>query len=147
MKTMARRSASVSPPRPEARRESATVFVVDDDPAMRDSLRWLLASAGFAVETFESAEQFLRTCEGPRGGCIVADVRLPGMDGFCLQRELQARAVELPLILISAFREPLMVERAASAGAVDFLRKPFDDQMLLDAVSRAMGHDRLGSSD
>lgn len=121
----------------------STVFVVDDDPAMRDSLRWLLESAGLAVETFPTAEAFLDRSQWPaRAGCLVLDVRLPGMDGLELQKELRAREVDLPVILVSAYTDPDAIERAQSAGARAFFRKPFDDQLLLDAVAEAISADR-----
>ena len=121
----------------------STVFVVDDDPSMRDSLRWLLESAGLAVETFPTAEAFLDRRQLPaRAGCLVLDVRLPGMDGLELQKELRAREVDLPVILVSAYSDPDAIERAQSAGVRAFFRKPFDDQLLLDAVAEAISADR-----
>jgi two-component system, LuxR family, response regulator FixJ len=119
-----------------------TVFVVDDDPAMRSSLRWLLESEGLAVETFETAEDFLDACNPERSGCLVLDVRMPGIGGVGLQRELNARGVGWPVIVITGYADPTTESRVREAGAHAFLEKPFDDALLIDVVEHAIEADR-----
>ena len=121
-----------------------TVFVVDDDPAMRDSLRWLLQSEGLAVQTYVSAKEFLDAYDPGTPGCLVLDVCLPGMNGLALQGELKARRIPLPTIIITGYGDARTAERALKAGALDFIEKPFDDQLLLDRVRHAIGADRPG---
>ena len=120
----------------------ATVFVVDDDAGMRDSLRWLLESVSLAVEAYATAEEFLAIYDPGRPGCLVLDLRMPGMSGLELQQELQARRAVLPIIIITAYGEVPAAVRAMKAGAIDFLEKPFSDQLLLDRVQRALETDR-----
>lgn len=117
-----------------------TVFVVDDDPAMRNSLRWLIESTGLPVKTAASAAEFLRSYEDVPG-CLVLDVRMPGMSGLELQAELAARRVSLPILVITAYAEIPLVVRAMKAGAFDFIEKPFSDQMLLDRIRKAIDAD------
>lgn len=124
-----------------------TVFVVDDDPAMRSSLRWLLESEGLAVETYETAEDFLDTCDPSRVGCLVLDVRMPGIGGVGLQRELQERGVAWPVIVITGYADPATESRVRAAGAHAFLKKPFDDALLIDVVAHAIEADRRGRSE
>lgn len=119
-----------------------TVFVVDDDPAMRESLRWLIESVGLAVETYGTARDFLRAYDGSRPGCLVLDVRMPGLSGLDLQDELAARRVRLPVIIITGFADVSMAVRALKAGAMDFIEKPFSDQDLLDRIRGAIDTDR-----
>ncbi|HEY4116047.1 MAG TPA: response regulator FixJ [Rhizomicrobium sp.] len=114
------------------------VFVVDDDPAMRDSLKLLLESSGFATHTYESALAFLASDAPGRFGCVVADIRMPEMDGLQLQEELQSRRSALPAILMTGHADVPIAVRAMKAGAVDFLEKPFDDEALLGSVQRAL---------
>jgi len=114
------------------------VFVVDDDEAVRDSLGMLLRSVGLEVELFDSANAFLDGFDAARPGCLVLDVRLPGMSGLELQKELAAREVELPIVFITGHGDVPMAVGALQAGALDFLEKPFKEQDLLDRVSRAL---------
>jgi two-component system response regulator FixJ len=120
-----------------------TVFVVDDDRAMRDSLRWLLESVGLTVRTYSTAAAFLREYEPAQPGCLVLDVRMPGMSGLDLQAELVRRGAGLPTIVVTGHAEVPMAVRAVKAGAVDFIEKPFSDQLLLDRVRQALEIDRL----
>lgn len=115
-----------------------TVFVVDDDDAVRESLRALLEAAAFHVDDFSSAAAFLEAYKPPRPGCLVADIRMPGMDGIELQEELARRHIELPVIVMTGHGDVPLAVRAMKAGAVDFIEKPFDDQLLLDGVDRAL---------
>jgi two-component system response regulator FixJ len=119
-----------------------TVFVVDDDPAMRQSLRWLLQSVGLAVEAFPSAEAFLDAADSTRPGCLVLDVRMPGMSGLHLQDELKARGVTLPIIVVTGYAEVPTAVRALKGGATDFIEKPFSDQLLVDSVRNAIALDQ-----
>ena len=121
-----------------------TVFVVDDDPAMRDSLRWLLQSEGLAVRTYVTAKEFLDAYSPGTRGCLVLDVCLPGMSGLALQHELNARHIPLPTIIITGYGDARTAKRALKAGALDFLEKPFDDQRLLDRVRQAIDTDQHG---
>lgn len=123
-----------------------TVFVVDDDPAMRSSLRWLLESEGLAVETYETAEDFLDTCDPRRSGCLVLDVRMPGIGGVGLQHELNARGVAWPVIVITGYADSTTETRVREAGAHAFLKKPFDDALLIDVVAHAIEADRATRS-
>ena len=125
------------PPEPEA-----IVFVVDDDRAMRDSLRWLLESIGLTVRTYPTAAEFLREHQPSQPGCLVLDVRMPGMSGLDLQAELVRRGAELPTIVVTGHAEVAMAVRAVKAGALDFIEKPFSDQLLLDRVRQALEIDR-----
>ncbi len=116
----------------------ATVFVVDDDDAMRDSLSYLLQSVGLAVEAFPSAEHFLAAYDPARPGCLVLDVRMPGMSGLELQQILIERGSALPVIVITGHGDVPMAVRAMRAGAIDFIEKPFNNQALLDRVTAAI---------
>ena len=115
-----------------------TIFVVDDDESVRRSLKRLMKSAGFKVETFPSAREFLNTGGTRRTGILVVDVRMPEMTGLELQKQLAASGAEIPVIFISAHEDYQSVEMALAAGAVAFLYKPFDDQDLLAAIYRAL---------
>jgi FixJ family two-component response regulator len=115
-----------------------TVFVVDDDRAMRDSLSWLLDSVGLRVRSYATAADFLADHDPAQPGCLVLDVRMPGMSGLDLQAELARRGVELPTIVITGHAEVSMAVRAVKAGAIDFIEKPFSDQLLLDRVRQAL---------
>ena len=121
----------------------AVVFVVDDDPAIRDALTSLLRSVGLAVETFESAQEFLNRQPPDGPGCLVLDVRLPGVSGLDLQRVLATAQMTLPIIFLTGYGDIPMSVRAMKAGAVDFLPKPFHDQELLDAIQQALERDRV----
>ncbi len=119
-----------------------TVFVVDDDAAMRKSLSWLLQSVGFTVAVFESAEAFLDRIDPAARGCLILDVRMPGMGGLNLQDALAARGVDLPTIVITGYAEVPSAVRAMKAGAIDFLEKPFSDDVLLERVRHALAVER-----
>ena len=116
----------------------AIIFVVDDDAAMRRSLAYLFDSAGWQVETFESARDFLHRYAGHTPGCLLLDVRMPLMSGLELQQELSRHAISLPVIFLSGHGDLAMAVQTMKAGACDFLEKPCKDQVLLDAVSRAV---------
>ncbi len=118
--------------------DEATVFVVDDDEAVRDSLETLVRSAGWNAECYESASAFLENCLPSRAGCLVLDVRMPGMDGLVLQEELQRRGVDMPIVFLTGHGDVRMAVRAIRDGAVDFIEKPFREQELLDSVKRAI---------
>jgi len=114
------------------------VHIVDDDEAVRDSLRLLLYSVGIEAITYASAADFLERCDCTRPGCVIADVRMPGMSGLDLQKELLRRDVPLPVIIITAHGDTPMAVGALKAGACDFLEKPYDDQYLIDTVRHAI---------
>lgn len=119
----------------------AIIFVVDDDAAMRRSLAYLFDSAGWQVQTFESARAFLQRYDGHVPGCLLLDVRMPLMSGLELQQELNNKtghAISLPVIFLSGHGDLAMAVQTMKAGACDFLEKPCKDQVLLDAVSRAV---------
>jgi two-component system, LuxR family, response regulator FixJ len=118
------------------------VFLVDDEQAVRDSLRWLLESVGLSVRSYATATDFLHDYDAAQPGCLVLDVRMPGMSGLDLQEELARRGAALPTIVITAYAEVPMAVRAVKAGAVDFIQKPFSDQLLLDRVRQALEIDR-----
>lgn len=122
-------------------RES-TVFVVDDDPAMRASLRWLIESVSLGVATFDTAEAFLESYTGEQPGCLVLDVRMPGLSGLELQAALAARGLSLPTIIVTGHADVAMAVRAVQNGALDFLEKPFSDQALLDRIRQGIELDR-----
>jgi len=118
-----------------------TVFVVDDDEALRTSFAWLLASVGFAVETCESAEAFLAACTPQRPGCAIVDLALPGLDGVALQAALTARGILLPVIIVTGHAGVASVVAAFRHGAFDYLEKPCSEQVLLDRVNAAVAQD------
>jgi two-component system response regulator FixJ len=115
-----------------------TVFVVDDDSAVRSSLRLLLKSVGLAVSTFDSAQAFLDAYPEHSAGCILLDVRMPGMSGPLLQQQLALRGSMLPVIFITGHGDVSMAVEAMQNGAFDFVEKPFHDQAILDRVQRAL---------
>lgn len=119
----------------------SVVFVVDDDVSMRDALRNLLRSVGLEVETFDTAQEFLARPRPDVPGCLVLDVRLPGLSGLELQRELTKADIEIPIIFITGHGDIQMSVQAMKAGAVEFLEKPFRHQDLLDAVQDAIERD------
>lgn len=128
--------------RPPVHAMTPTVHVVDDDTDMRDSLRWLMGTVGLAVETYASAEDFLRRFEPDgRPGCLVFDVRMPGTSGLDLYETLVSRAAALPVIFITAYADVPMAIRAMKSGAVEFVEKPFNRQALLERVQRAVRQD------
>lgn len=115
-----------------------TVFVVDDDEAVRDSLCLLMKSVGLAVETFSSAQAFLEAYDADRAGCLVLDIRLPGMSGVELHESLNKQHAILPVIIITGHGDVPMAVQSMQRGAVDFIQKPFRDQDLLDRVNQAL---------
>ena len=118
------------------------VFVVDDDPSVRSSLKFLLSTVGLQVESFDSADAFLHKKASNAPSCLVLDVRLPGLSGLDFQRELAARNIHIPIVFLTGHGDIPMSVRAMKAGAVEFLTKPFRDQDLLDAVRIALERDR-----
>lgn len=114
------------------------VYVVDDEPSIRDSLAMLLRSVGLASRTFPDAKSFLAAYQPREHACLIADVRMPGMSGLELQETLRARGVRLPVIIITGHGDIAMAVRAMKAGADDFIEKPYHDQTLLDAVHRGL---------
>lgn len=119
-----------------------TVFVVDDDEAMRDSIHWLLESVSLPARMFVSASEFLNSCDLGQAGCILLDVRMPGMSGMDLLEHLKANDVLQPVIIITGHGDVPMAVRALKHGAFDFIQKPFNSQELLDRVNAALKLDR-----
>jgi two-component system, LuxR family, response regulator FixJ len=119
----------------------ATIFVVDDDLAVRDALKLLLRSVGQAVETYGSAQEFLDAYSEDRPGCLVLDIRMPGMSGLELQQKLNEKHSILPIIFITGHGDVPMAVEAMQAGAVDFIQKPFRDQDLIDRINQALEKD------
>lgn len=115
-----------------------TVFIVDDDPAVRKSMQSLIQSVGLRVETFASAQEFLDAYDDSRTGCLVLDVRMPRMSGLDLQARLVAEGKYIPIIIVTGFGDMAMAVRAMRAGAVDVLEKPVSPQVLLDSVNSAL---------
>jgi FixJ family two-component response regulator len=118
------------------------VFVVDDDSSIREAIKTLVSLVGLRVETFGTAQEFLRSKRPDVPGCVVLDVELPGLSGLDLQRELAAHGIKLPIIFITGYGDIPMSVRAIKAGAQDFLTKPFRDRDLLDAIQQALERDR-----
>ena len=114
------------------------VFIVDDDDAVRRFLSGLIESVELAVEAYASARDFLAAYEPGRPGCLVLDVRMPGMSGLELQRELAERAIDLPVIVLTGHGNVQVAVHAMKAGAVDFVEKPFDNELLLDRIQKAV---------
>jgi two-component system response regulator FixJ len=115
-----------------------TVFIVDDDAAVRDALSLLLSLRGFATAVFGSAEDFLGVVSPAWRGCVVADIRMQGMSGLAMQQALAERAPALPVIIVTAHGDIAAARQAFKSAAVDFFEKPFDDQLLVAAIERAM---------
>jgi FixJ family two-component response regulator len=122
---------------------SGVVFVIDDDASLRRAIQRVLGSVGLHVELFGSAREFLAANRPDAPSCVVLDVRLPGMSGLDLQRELTSAGIHIPLIFITSYGDIPMSVRAMKAGAVEFLTKPFRDQDLLDAIQLALKRDRF----
>jgi RNA polymerase sigma factor (sigma-70 family) len=122
--------------------EKPVIFIVDDDPSVRQSTELLLKSVGFNVKTFVSAQDFLNANLQEGLGCLILDVRMPGMSGLDLQEKLVSTKTPLPVIFITGHGTVPMSVRAMKAGAVDFLQKPFEEQDLLDAINRAITRQR-----
>jgi len=119
-----------------------TIYVVDDDPSVRDSMELMLKSVGFNVKTLGSAQDFLKADLQEDLGCLVLDVRMPGMSGLDLQEKLVSAKTPMPVVFITGHGTVPMSVRAMKAGAVDFLQKPFEEQDLLDAINRAVARQR-----
>jgi two-component system response regulator FixJ len=123
---------------PQNEPQQGVVFIVDDDEALRDSLCWLLESAGLRVEPHDSANSFLQSYYPGQSGCLLLDVRMPGMNGLELQEQLESRDVRLPVVIMTGHGDVAMAVRALKAGAMDFIEKPFDDELLLTSIQRAL---------
>lgn len=118
--------------------QEQVVYVVDDDQGMLDSTVWLLESVGLKALPFTSGRAFLEACDRPCNACVLLDVRMPGMGGLNVQEELRRRGIDLPLIFVSGHADVPIVVRAFRAGAVDFIEKPYNEQLLLDSVQQAL---------
>ncbi|MCX7169810.1 MAG: response regulator transcription factor [Proteobacteria bacterium] len=118
-----------------------TVFIVDDDQAVARSLRWLIETVRLRVETFASAQAFIDGYDASKPGCLVLDVRMPGMSGLELQERLAAQRIHVPIIYITGHGDVQMAVRAVQSGAFDFIEKPFNDQDLLDRIQKAIVFD------
>lgn len=114
------------------------VHLIDDDDGVRQALAFLLASSGFAVRVYESAMDFLSTATDLPSGCVVTDVRMPGMSGLDLQRQLKIRLIDLPVIVMTGHGDIALAVEIMKAGAVDFIEKPFHDEVLISAIRIAM---------
>src|ERR671925_1269287 len=114
------------------------ISVVDDDDSVRESLQGFIRSLGFAVEGFALAEEFLKSDYLRKTDCLILDVRMPGMNGLELQRQLTANHYQIPVVFITAHGDDEARSRALKNGAVDFLRKPFDEESLLNAIHMAL---------
>ena len=121
----------------------AIVFVIDDDESVREALNSLIRSVGLRAETFASAREFLESTRPDLPACLILDVRMPGLSGLDLQRDLVGANIHIPIIFITGHGDIPMSVRAMKAGAVEFLTKPFRDQDLLDAIQQALERDRL----
>ncbi len=124
-----------------------TIFIVDDDPSVRESTKLMLEGVGFNVKTFASAQDFLNAKLQECLGCLILDVRMPGISGLDLQEKLVSAKTPLPVIFITGHGTVPMTVRAMKAGAVDFLQKPFEEQDLLDAINRAITRQRERKSE
>jgi FixJ family two-component response regulator len=122
--------------------ETATVFIIDDDSDVRESIRGLLKSVGLRSDSFGTAQEFLNSERTDGTSCLVLDVRLPGLNGLDFQRQLADAGVHIPIIFITGHGDIPMTVRAMKSGAVEFLTKPFRDQDLLDAIYQALDRDR-----
>ena len=125
----------------------STIFIIDDDASIRISIQGLLKSVGLQSESFASASEFLSSGAAIRPGCLVLDVRLPGLNGLEFQRKLAEAGIEIPIIFITAHGDIPMSVKAIKSGAVEFLTKPFRDQDLLDAIDQALERDRVKRQD
>jgi FixJ family two-component response regulator len=122
----------------EVKQSDTVIYVVDDDEAIRKALSFLLRSVGYTVKTCASAKEFLETCDRTALGCVVLDVRMPGMSGMELQETMNETGIRLPVIIITGHGDVSMAVRAMKAGAVDFIEKPFENQTLLDRIADAL---------
>jgi FixJ family two-component response regulator len=123
-------------------RERSMIYIIDDDESVRKAFKRLLRSVNLDVETFSSAEEFLKSQKPNKNSCIIIDIRMPGLTGFDLQRKLNDQGIKIPVIVISASDDAQTREQARELGAVAFFRKPIDDQALLDAISWAIAQRR-----
>jgi FixJ family two-component response regulator len=126
--------------------KSDMVFVIDDDESIREALHSLIRSVGLGVATFASAQEFLQSTRPDVPACLILDVRMPGLSGLDLQRDLAEANIHIPIIFITGHGDIPMSVRAMKAGAVEFLTKPFRDQDLLDAIQQALERDRRARS-
>ncbi len=129
-------SPAVEPP--AATTDLPTVFLVDDDPAVRDAVSLLLRAGGLAVQAFSGPADFLAADAARRPGCLVLDVRMPGMSGLDVQKQLRADGCRMPIIFMTGYGDVPMALRAMKAGALDFIEKPFPGQLMLDRVHEAL---------
>lgn len=120
----------------------STVFVVDDDTDLLESLGWLFQSAGLRFKSYSTAQEFLNEYRSEQPGCLLLDVRMPGLSGLDLQEELRRRGVPPPIIIMAGHAQVPMAVRAFKGGAIDFIRKPFSDQSLLERIRQAIDLDR-----
>jgi FixJ family two-component response regulator len=127
--------------------EEPVVFVIDDDPSVRDALAGLLRSVGLAVRSFGSTQEFVQSERPDAPGCLVLDVRLPGRSGLDFQRELGELSIQLPIVFITGHGDIPMSVRAMKAGAIEFLTKPWHEQELLDAIQQGIERDRTRRRD
>src|SRR5271168_4241373 len=123
--------------------ETSTVFVVDDDAAVRESIVALLETVGLGTQSFDTSEAFLRSASPDVQGCLILDVSLPGINGLELQRQLRNAGFHIPIIFLTAHGDIPMTVAAMKSGAVEFFTKPFDDQALIDAIQRALARDHV----
>ena len=126
---------------PETQRAQLTVYVVDDDPAIRDSISLSLSLRGYHIAQFASAEDFLDAFGTGWTGCVIADIRMPGLSGLQLQAELKVRGCELPVVIITGHGDVSSARTAFRGHAIDFLEKPFDDEQLISAIETAFEHE------
>ncbi|MDC0663739.1 response regulator transcription factor [Marinobacter sp. SS21] len=122
---------------------SSIVYVVDDDSGMLESTQWLLESVGLTVRGYADGRQFLDAVDPDAAGCVVLDVRMPGLGGLNVQEEMQRQGLNLPIIFVSGHADVPIAVRAFKSGAFDFIEKPFNEQLLLDSVQQAMQDRRL----
>lgn len=134
-------------PTPVATPAAATVFVVDDDQAVRQSAEMLVRSVGLTVEAYPSAQAFLQAYDPSRSGCLLLDLRMPGMSGLELQRTLKERGVTLPVIIVTGHGDVPVAVQAFKDGAVDFIEKPYSKQMLLERIRDAVARDSRERAD
>lgn len=118
--------------------KQSTVFIVDDNPAVRDAIRWLVQQVGLNAKTYASAQEFMTTLNTGMRGCLVLDIRMPGMSGIELQEKLFQAGTHLPVIIITGHGDVPITVRAMKAGAFEFLQKPFNDQTLLDTIQAGL---------
>jgi FixJ family two-component response regulator len=123
--------------------EEQTVFIVDDDAAVRDSIQELVESVGLRAESYSSGQAFLASYQPQRSGCLVLDVRMAGMSGLVLQEKLNELGARIPVIIITGHGDVPMAVHALKAGAVDFVQKPYRHQLLLDSINNALTMDTI----